>query len=525
MRPHFPTVNNLAQGFDTTLLLLRLKWRTIRSAYSRIMLLVGVAFMLSLVFLSSSTGLLIKTVAQRGGDTAVQQIAINYLTSFMRGEIGTAGAVILGFSVLSAIIAPLTGSVTTSLFSPNDLVGLRLTRWHRFTDSLLAQFTSSISFLQLVALTAISSILTLQQGQALGMAFTWTVWIVLIFLSTLSVWTVEYLNRRFGLKPRMIILGSIALLIGLAILLFPDQSKTLFGLGTLYAHTVQNIWMFTPANVAAMFGILALLILALFAAGAMMSSLALSYPENFIPRKKMKLFVSTKISTNPWVELFKMFMNNIFRSPEARKPLVASGVLGAIMIAATDGSYTAATTFTILVPLVIGIAWGANVFGVLGGGTVWLASQPKIFIRMPWLMYGVQILFTITLFLIVWLPSIMLGRAGGTNLISVLLAALSTTALVTVMSINKSVTKPLPVNYGVRGESMLPPLTALSYLFKFSIGPGFYGVLVLTMDSPLIQVALTVLALLYSVLRMTKIQEKWENWEHRRDVISKVAQD
>lgn len=525
MRQHLPSINSLAKGFDTTLLLLRLKWRTIRSNYSRFMLMLGVSFMLGLVVMSSSTGLLIKSVAQRGGDSAVQQIAINYLTSFMRGEIGTAGAVILGFSVLSAVVAPFTGSVTTSLFSPKDLVGLRLTRWHRLTDSLLAQFTSSISFLQLVSLTAISSILTLQSGQTLGMVFTWTVWVVLIFLSTLSVWTVEYLNRRFGFKPRMIILSGLGILVGLAVLVFPDESRSLFGLGSLYADTVQNIWTYSAANVASVFAVLALLIMLLFVAGSMVSSAALSYPENFIPRKKLKIFRSTKSSANPWVELFKMFMNNIFRSPETRKPLIASGVLGAVMIAVTNGSYTVATTFTILIPLVIGIAWGANVFGVLGGGTTWLASQPRIFLRMPWLMYGVQTLFTVTLFLIVWVPSIILGRANETSLLSVLLAALATTALVTIMSISKSINKPLPVNYGVRGESMLPPLTALSYLFKFSLGPGFYGVLVLTMDSLLIQLVLTFFALLYSALRMVRLQSKWEDWEHRRDVISKVSQD
>lgn len=530
MIAHVPRISDLIAGFETTMLLMRAKWRTIRSLKSKAVIWLGVATILFSVIAASYSGLFVKSLAQEGGDTAAQQFAMTYLASFMRGELGAIGAGVLGLSVLSAIVAPFTGAVVTSLLSQRDLVTFGATRWHRFTDSLLGQVSSSISILQLIALSAISSMLTLQGGRGLAMVLTWAVWWLLVLLSTLTTWISEYLYRRFGTTARLTIVGVVFAIILIAVLFDPNNGSTLFGLGTQYAYLVQHIGLDSdPRTISTVFGVVLGLGFILFTLAAMVSSVALTFPETGAMKTKKKQRTKKAASlpptASPTFEIFKMLFFSLLRSKESRKPLLAASVLGAFMVAVTGGEQTIATAFTVMVPLVIALAWGANVFGILGGGLTWLASQPKIMKRLPYMVFTIQSFFTLSLFMIVWLPGVLLGRVELSILPGVILSAFATTVLIARSCTHKSVFKPHPTHFGGRGETILPPATTLGYTFRFALWQGQYGVILLSLDDFGYQIALAFLAITWSAFRMTRINDKWKLPETRKAVIDVVAQD
>lgn len=528
MLQHFPRPNDLVRGFETSLLLLRAKWRTIRTPKAKLFIWIGAILVLIAIGGSSHAGHFIKTVAQQGGDTAAQQFAMTYLASFMRGELGAIGAGVLGLSVLSSLIAPFTGGMTTSLISERDLVSFGASRWHKFSDSVIGQAVSSISILQLISLSGITSILTLQGGRGMGLALTWGVWAVLVLLSVLASWTAEYLYRKFGLRIRAVILITTALIIGTVILLDPNHGTTLFGLGSQYAVLVQTIGVnLDPQQIALAFGIVAAAGLLAFYAAACMCSLALCLPEFGAQRKERarRKVLTMPITSKPLVELFKMLSFSLLRSKDARKPLIAAALLGSVLLAVSGGTYTIATAFTIMIPLVIALAWGANIFGVLGGGLAWLTSQPKLVMKLPWFVFLIQIIFTSSLFVLVWTPALVLGRVPWDNMPSVILSALCTTVLIARSSLHKSIFSPHPTHFGSRNETALSPTTTLAYTFRFALWGGMCGVIVLTLEDLMAQLSIAFLVVVWSCLRMTRIQEKWADPETRRKVIHVVAQD
>lgn len=531
MLAHVPRVSDLITGLDTTLLLMRTKWRALNSIKSKIAIWLGVTTIMIAVIASSHSGLLVKSIAQQGGDTAAQQLAVTYLASFMRGELGTIGAGVLGLSVLSAIIAPFTGAVVTSLVSQRDLVSFGATRWHRFTDSIIGQAFSSISILQLIALSAITSMLTLQGGRGLAMVFTWTVWILLVLLSTLTAWISEYLYRRFGLGARIAIIAVVATAVITAILLDPNSGTTLFGLGTQYAYLIQHIGLDNNTlMISTGFGIALGAGVILFTLAAVIASVSLTLPEYGAMKARKKALEKKKVFTlpptqYPMFELFKTLFFSLMRTKESRKPLLAASVFGAVLIFTSGGDQTLATAFIVMTPLVIALAWGTNVFGILGGGMTWLSSKPSLMNKLPWFLFGSQVVFTLALFTVMWLPAVVSNRVDFSSLPGIALAALSVTILVARSCVAKSTFNPHPTHFGNRGESILPPATTLSYTFRFALWQGQYGVIMLSLESFSTQLALAFAAITWSSYKMTKISDKWAKPEIKKKVIDIVAQD
>lgn len=520
LRPHA-----LAVATQQTIILLRLKWRIIRSPKSKALLWLGIVALLFAIFAVSNTGYFIRTIAMDDNATGTaQQVALTYLATFSQGELGTIGAATLGVALLSSLIAPFTGAVSTSLLPYASLASLRSSNLHRFTDSITAQFVSAVALLQLVALTAISSLLTIQGGRAWGMLFTWTIWPLFILLSVFSLWLAEYLHRRYGGRIRLTILGAVAGVVGLAILLDPNHGRTVFGLGTFYAQVIQDIdLLYSPTQKLLAFGVVAVIFLVLLFAAGTMSSVALSLPERNSTDAALKKRRVRKSLPYPEVEVFLMMLSQIWRNAETKRPLLAAALLGSVAAFATSGNFTITTTFTVMAPVVVALAWGVNVFGVLGSGVTWFASQPRIFQQMPWLIAVVQITVTLGIFTVIWLPTFIAGRVVLGDVPSIICSALAATFLVSRSSLSKSIKNPFPTHAGVRGEAIVPPATTLNYTLRLACWAGQYGVIILAVNNVLIEVAMAAVAIAWSCYRINRESEKWQNPETRMKVINAVG--
>lgn len=522
---HLLTPAALTKGSKQTILLMRLKWRVIRSNKSKALLWIGVVTLLLGIFLVSNAGYFIRNLAQDEDATGTaQQVALTYLAEFSQGQLGTIGATTLGIALLSSLIAPFTGAVSTSLLPYISLSSVRSSNAHRFTDSIVTQFVSAVALLQLMALTTISSLLTIQGGRAWGMLFTWSVWPLFIMMSVFSLWLAEYLHRRYGGRIRLTILSSIAAMVGIALLLDPNHGQTVFGLGTFYAEVVQHIdLMYSSMQKIVAFGSVGLLLGFLIFAAGTMASVALALPERNSTDATLKKRHARKSSPYPEIEIFLILLSQIWRNAETKRPLLAATFLGVVAAFATSANFTITTTFTVMAPVVVALAWGVNVFGLLGSGVTWLASQPRVFANLPWLIALTQISVTLGIFSAIWLPTFLTGRAELSDIPSIVCSAIATTFLVSRSSLTKAIKYPYPTNAGIRGEAIVPPAATLNYTLRLACWAGQYGVIILAVDNVLIEFSMAALAIGWSCLRINRENEKWKNPAVRMKVINAVG--
>lgn len=504
-------VKYFADSFRDSLIIMNTRWNFIRSTKSKLFLWIGIVAIYLGVFLVSNTGYFIRYIAEGNyaQETALKQYAIIYLQSYLRGELGFLVSITLGVAIISVFISPFTGTVSTSLISPAHIVSVRRDDKHRFTDSLFTQFFSSISLLQLLTLTTVASLLTIDGNNAWAMLYAWMSWPVLVLLSVCFLWLAEYLHRVYGERTRLLIAGSMLAVIGLAILINPRNGETVFGIGEIYSYNIRNFDSFDPDQKLISIAALFILSTVFFFAGHFAAMQTLAHPERMAKEKKKKK--APKWQTSPFyaVELFRLLFFQVWRNPETKKPLLATVLFGSIMIFATNGVFSVSSTFIIIVPLIVSIAWGSNLFGVIGQGFSWLSSKPYAMDNILWIAYFTQIGVTSAIYAIILLPSILGNQIPPENIAGMILAFIAVNAVMSRSAIDKSARYPYPVRAGTRGEAILPPATIISYTLRFSLWSGQLGVIILVSDNIYIQMGIAFLAIVWSTIRMLLLNRKW----------------
>lgn len=512
-----------------SLSLLHLRWSIIRSKKTKLSLWLGILMIAFAISSVSYTGELVRYAAQdtSGRNQVVKTFAITYLESYLRGELGTLVSITLGVAIVSVAVAPFTGNSITSLISYHHLVSMRSSQRHRFTDSFISQLFSSISILQLLTLTAVASLLTLDGGRVQGVLYAWGSWPVLIALSTMFVWIAEYLYRKLGEKLRLSLMGVVGAGVGVAVLLDPAHGQTVFGIGSGYAYIIQNFNSFdTPLKVIATV-FLFVLFVGISWIAYIVSIKTLAQAERQSKRttghRKSRPW---KTSQSPIVEMIHLCFVQLWRSMEIRKPLIMATIFGSVMIFYSDGAFSITATMILIIPLIVSLSWGSNVFGVLGNGYIWLSSLPGANRYIIWTFASVQTIVTFALFSLMCMPSIIFGHGSYLTFAGLILALLSTSILMTRSALTKSVKHPYAYKAGTRGENILPPATMINYTLRFALWSGMYGIIVIVASNILIQLALTFLAFAWSIFRLSRLNNRWQTDNAlRANVVHIVAND
>lgn len=509
------------ESFRDSIIFMNARWNFIRSVKSKVLLWVGIAAIFLAIFLASNTGYLIRSIAEGNyaQETALKQYAIIYLQSYMRGELGILVSGTLGVAIISVFVSPFTGTVSTSLISSAHIVSVRRDDKHRFTDSIFTQFFSSISLLQLLTLTTVASLLTIDGNNTWGIIYAWMSWPALVLLSVFFLWGAEYLYRVFGEKTRLLIAGLFLSLVGLAVVLNPKNAETVFGIGEIYSYNVKNFDDFELDQKIIAFGALFFLSVGFFFGAYFASIKTLAHPERIKQEKKRKNPPKWKTSPFYMVEMVKVLFFQVWRNPETKKPIVATILFGAVMIFATGGTFSVSSTFVIIVPLIVSIAWGANLFGVMGQGFSWISSQPYVMGNFLILAYFTQVILTSGIYGLILLPSIIAGKVPTEDIAGMILAFIAVNAAMSRSAIDKSARYPFPVRAGARGEAILPPATIIGYTLRFSLWSGQLGVIILVSGDILIQMAITFLAVTWSFTRLYFLHKKWNARPEMRNKI------
>ena len=273
-----PTLAEVTAGYRDTRFLLRLRWRMVRSTRNRVALFLGFGIFALVIYGAINTGTVVRNLASEGIGTAAGVYAVNYVIALDRGELGLIGATALGAALLAALFAPFTGGSVTALFPEDDLTGFRPARMHRYFDSLITTAISSIGFLQLIALTTVGSLLTIGGGRAEGILLVWAIWPILVFVTVAEEWLVELVHRSFGASMRRLIFGLLIFGVALAIMLDPNNGRTIFGLGDQFLAAIEAAADRNFTRVAVTLVVVAALCALLFLLGLIACRSALAKP-------------------------------------------------------------------------------------------------------------------------------------------------------------------------------------------------------------------------------------------------------
>lgn len=511
-------------GAKASLLLLKTQWGLSRSAKSRMLFalsIMSIAFVASIV---SGAGEVMKYVALTD-ETAAQIYAKTFLTSVSRGELGAWGALALGVCLLTAIASPLTGATATSFTPPKELSGLSVPRWHRFTDSIVAQAISVISLLQIVSLLTLSSIFTIDGGRTFAMVFSLSIWLLLLAVATTSLWCADVIHRKFGQWTRTALGALVVAVVGVAIFLDPNNGRTVFGVGVLYSETIQGASTGSLPVAGQALRILAILILTavFFYAGAVFCGISSSLPAADVKQSGKAVYRGRFALKSP--SPYGMLVRSVLRLTEVRKPILSGAVVGITLMLFGSREFAVNSTFTVVIPLVVALAWGSNALAHLGGGATWLLSQPGALKRAPWVLFGLQLAFSVALFLTVWTPALVFGRATLEDFLTGGVALLASSVIIARSATTKAFLQPTTTHFGSRSDSTLSPSKALSYTLRFALWGGQYGILILLVDSLAEGLAMLGVAIVWQIARMVHLQEKWSNPKIRGRLAVAVAND
>lgn len=512
----------LIHAFQDTLTILNTRYKIIRERRNKISLWLFIIAIATAIIIVSYTGDLIKLVSQSNGKNleAASIYAGTYLNSYLNGELGTLVSTTLGIAIISVLIAPFTGSSATSLISTHYLVSVRANNYHRFTDSLVGQLFSSISLLQLMTLTSVASLLTLDGGRKEGILYAWASWPILVILSTTFLWVAELLYRKFGEAKRLLMLAVTLGIIGIICLYNQEQASTVFGIGTVYAGLIQGFAEFSLGlKILSLTILLSLWILLAFIAYKI-SQVALSYPDLFAKKDRSEKEVkSVKTFSNPMVQMIQFIFIQIIRNNEIKKPLILATVFGAATLYALSSNPSMMSTVVMIIPLIVCLSWGSNIFGILGNGVPWLFSKPFSIRYMIWSFYALQLILSMVMAVLMMAPSLFMGKLDYYTTASFLIAVLTSALVMNRSSLHKSVYNPQPFKSGHRGESILPPATLISYTLRFALWSGSLGIISFTIDSILIQSQLLGVVAFWTLIRMLILNYKFQNNSETRNKI------
>lgn len=529
MRRYIPTPRQYAEAITNTVHMLGLKWRMLSQGRGQAIIVIVGIFVCIAVFASSFVGQVIVRVASQPSESAARQLAYNYLMSYIRGEIGTLGASALALAILSSLLAPFTGVISQSLFSPKHIAPMQASLLTRFTDSFVAQLFSSISLLQLIAITSISSLVTLEGGQSWGILYTWISWPILIALSVCAAWGVEVMTRTLNRRQGIVITVILGSIIGLLALFKRESLVTFFGLGNYYIDTIRNITGYSVEEKVLAFAVLVAVFIGIIFVGSVLSLIALSRPITgdskgtnleitdapLSKRKPQKIYE---------VELFFIMVSQMLRSPDTLRPVIIIILGGIPVLFFFQGTQAVTTTFIIAIPLIVACSWGVNFLGVMGGGSTWLANQPRALNNLPWIAALTQASMTLLLFFIIWTPVTLRGSLTWEDIGVYAMTAISVTVLITRSSMAKSLHSPYPTHPGVKGETLVPPGKMLAYTARMTLWGSQYGIILLYSDIIQLQTAMCFFAVLWSAFRMHRLNEKWNDPQFRSHAIQATHQ-
>jgi hypothetical protein len=482
---------------------------------------VGVALMFLLLYVCANLSGLIRSIAEEGTGSDASGYAINYIVSLENGQIGSFGALVLGSVVATAIFFSFTGVGGGSLFPAQELVGIRPHRLHRYFDTLVVQAVSTVGVFQLIALTALGSLMTMDGRRGPGFLIVWAMWPMVAALEVMVAWAIELAQRVYGPVVRRAVVTVLVCGAGIALFLDPRHGQTLFGAGDLFASAIRKATLGQWTDALPVLGLTVVLTGLFVIVGVTLTQAALLKPA--IPSAAPRSHGRWKISTNPVFAVTQILLLQVARTGAIRRPILAVAMVAPPAVFVSHGSFTVLLTLVVTIPMSVCLAWGVNIFGVIGPGMTWLAVQPSVFRMILGVAVAVQLFIITVLSVGVWGPALMFGIIDLRTAASVAAATVVVALITTRSAAAKSVHRPYHVNVSQRGDQIVPTLTSINYTLRFVLGGGLAGILVLTVQSLPFQLGAVAGVAIWTTYRFITLARNWSSRSVQARVVAAVA--
>jgi hypothetical protein len=432
-------------------------------------ILAALFFFVSATAIIANFGFALASVAQDPTAPA-NAIARDLISQLSDGRIEGIASLTLVTVLSVAIFGPFTGTGTASLAPAEDLMGLRPARAHKYFDSLVINGVSGLGIIQLLGLVGLNSFLTLDGPRGSGLLLAFTSWALLISLMTAMAWVIEWVVRRFGRWQRYVIAAAVIGIASAVYLSNPNQASTLFGLGEWYVSLLRdgNATTFVVAIASAL------------AITVSLTSLGLKIflsTDKHLPSAPLASRTSRyrEFSSYPLLIAVRVVVTTLFRTPQTRRPMVAALVFGAPAVMAINIDQLLAGSISFAIPLAIALSWPANVYAVVGTGMPWLASQPRVMAVLPKAVMLTQFILTMGIISILGFLATVSGRASIFQVQEILTQSAFITICVTGVSGLLAILNPIRAQMSNRGDTLVPPVTALVYMVAFLVFTAFPG--------------------------------------------------
>lgn len=474
---------DVLSGARDTGMLLRLRVRMMRSLAVKIMLAVGVLLLLVSLFVAMNLGFA-ATLAAQEQELPLGVFARSWAGDLADGRLMSVGVFSVAGCLMAALFAPLTGATTTSLVPTEDLLAIRPSVSHRFFDALIINAVSGLGVLQLLTLTSIASLITMDGLRTPALLASWAIWVLLICTMTAWGFTLELLTRRLGRATKWGLAGGVILIVGVAVLLDPLHGATLFGLGDLFVRALRlgvHGWSFASALLPL---VLVAVSLAVVVCGATVTRIALGIMP---PPARTRAARPVKVTSKRFLGLALITARLLWKTPEVRRPMASLMFVGTILIVFAPMDTNILFSVIAAVSLSMSLAWASNFFGLLGTGMAWLASLPGVMRRLPAVHMAVFMGLGYTLLGAITLAGALAGKVDARAALLLTSCGGLSLAATGSVSLLLSVWNPKRARLSGRGDALIPPLTALGYLgLILIVGPMPVFFLLLSDFAPVI---------------------------------------
>lgn len=511
---------HLLKGFNDTMDIFAFKWRMFPGRASKFGLIFGSGAVLFLIFLAASLGTFIKqSVTQLPDGDEGKETFLLFLKIFIDNNSGFMLGGVFWAMLLSAVFMPLIGFSFGSILPEGDLVSVKRNNNHKISDSIALQMGSSISIVQVLAITALVSIFTVDSvAPGYAIVASWGLWMIASLFASLSTWFFELLLRKYGVKSKMISVAVLAVVVLGLMLLIPEQTLNFFGAAPAYVQFItdlssSNLTFFLGWCVGILLAATVLLSLISFTA-----SKALNLPEPPARKDTNVVFLARiGLEEKNFVSTTTQFITNtILQQPNILKPLLIGFFFTAVVGLSFTGLTQTLGSVAVLIPVMVALAWTINVFGVFGSGTTWLLSLPKAKNQLLGSVLKVHHFISLFIAAVVGIIVTLIYNLPAQELLSFMLASMGASFLVAQTSLKQSLFTPYRFRVNIKGESIIPPTKVISslfrlFLFGFIAAALIYGASAIPFYPILMQFGVFAAVILFASIKYRKLQNEWMN--------------
>lgn len=361
--------------------------------------------------------------------------------------------------LIAALFTPVVSNSILSIYNKSSMISVKKNDMHVVTDSILLQFASIITLMQMVAFIAIGGILKFAAGfdnyvfLALG-----SIWMFFASFTCFMAWFMEFLLRKYGAKVKGIYIAVQGVALLVLNLFIPELNTKFLGIDSLLFDSLKNPYTSILFIVGFLF-LSFLMSLATFRLGLYVNNYTTAYT------------VVKKTASQTLVSLPRLTGRILWRNGNVKVPILMMVVIasGATFI---FGAVNAGLVgFVIAIPMVVSMAACVNIFGIIGSGNAWAFTLPNFASNSLkfFFFYNLGAVFLANLLVI--LPSMIAGKANLYTFAMFMLSTLVSGSIMSVLALYYAYKTPNRYDAHIRGENILPPSKSLKVLiFMVSVG-------------------------------------------------------